>query len=138
MGTLEMQPSPRIFTRHSTFPIQMPLATSTLMPVHRTGMWIPHAPPIKQLKLPRTNTIIASAAPNGSQNETSNDGNGNGSGQKSWKEPGVGPKGLADDPVLHDFIMGMGSSGQGAGEKPPGAPGGSINEFAIVPPGSKV
>jgi hypothetical protein len=36
---------------------------------------------------------------------------------------GVGPEGIAEDPVLHDLILGMGSSGEFGGQKPTGAPG---------------
>jgi hypothetical protein len=55
-----------------------------------------------------------------SDGNTSNDG---GSDGRGWQGDGVGPEGIASDPVLHDLIMGMGSSGETGGEKPAGAPG---------------
>ena len=57
---------------------------------------------------------------------TARSGNGsssdNGERQGGWQGDGVGPEGIAEDPVLHDLIMGMGSSGETGGEKPSGAP----------------
>ncbi|KAG7668407.1 hypothetical protein Ndes2526B_g00872 [Nannochloris sp. 'desiccata'] len=55
----------------------------------------------------------------GGNSEGSGDDNDGGQG---WQGGGVGPEGIAEDPVLHDLIMGMGSSGETGGQKPKGAP----------------
>lgn len=127
MRMLGTQPGRMVFTRQGAFPIQIRMSMATHLAIPCTGTRISLTSHIKHYKLPRINTIIASAAPNGSQaDESSDGGNGTGGGGRSWEGPGVGPEGLAEDPVLQDLIMGMGSSGQGPGEKPPGAPGGLI------------
>ncbi len=67
----------------------------------------------------RSRSLIPSAL--GSSSDGSGDGDGI-SGQ-GWQGDGIGPEGIAEDPVLHDLIMGMGSSGSTGGQKPTGAPG---------------
>ena len=107
----------QIFQRRGAFPIQMSMSMSTHTPIHRLWISIPRISHLHQSKRAKINKTIASAEIDDSSSTNSNGSDGG----HSWA--GVGPEGLAEEPVLQDLLMGMGSSGDGPGEKPEGAPG---------------
>ena len=109
----------QIFQRRGAFPIQMSMSMSTHTPIHRLGISIPRISHLHQSKRAKINKTIASAEIDDSSTTNSNGRDGG----HSWAQPGVGPEGLAEEPVLQDLLMGMGSSGEGPGEKPEGVPG---------------
>jgi len=71
----------------------------------------------------RSRVLISSALGGSPEGSSSSD---NDDCRQGYPGDGVGPEGIAEDPVLHDLIMGTGSSGTTGGQKPTGAPGTNV------------